>query len=218
MLRSKEPLDTLQDIKKMMEKSSRFISLSGWSGVGAGLCALIGAWFAYSAIHENDNLASASISESYTRNEGISMLDVIGNRLFIIAVLTFIAAFILAFLFTYIRSKKNNISLWGNTSRRLLINVSIPMAVGAIYLLKLIENGAYGLIAPGCLIFYGLALVNGSKYTLGEIRYLGYGQIILGILNCFAIGYGLYFWAIGFGVLHIVYGIIMWNKYERNLR
>jgi hypothetical protein len=71
------------------------------------------------------------------------------------------------------------------------------------------------LIAPGCLIFYGLALVNGSKYTLGEIRYLGYGQIILGILNCFAVGYGLYFWAMGFGVLHILYGIIMWQKYER---
>jgi hypothetical protein len=218
MLPSKEPLDTLQDIKKMMEKSSRFISLSGWSGVSAGLCALVGAWFAYRVIHVSEGDGSTRISGGHTRNEGVSMLDFMSNRLFIIAILTFVAAFILAFLFTYLRSRKNNISIWGNTSRRLIINVSIPMAVGGIYLLKLIENGAYGLIAPGCLIFYGLALVNGSKYTLGEIRYLGYGQIILGLLNCFAIGYGLYFWAIGFGVLHIIYGIIMWNKYERNLR
>jgi hypothetical protein len=218
MLQAQEPLDTLHDIKKMMEKSSRFISLSGWSGVAAGSCALVGAWFAYQVIHESNSSDLSRTNDAYGRNAGISMTDVIGNRLFTIAILTFVAALVLAFLFTYIRSKKNNISLWGNTSRRLLINVSIPMAVGGIFLLKLIESGAYGLIAPGCLIFYGLALVNGSKYTLGEIRYLGYGQIILGIINCFAIGYGLYFWAIGFGVLHIIYGIIMWNKYERNMQ
>ena len=96
-----------------------------------------------------------------------------------------------------------------------MLNVSIPMIAGGMYLLKLIENGAYGLIAPGCLIFYGLALVNASKYTLDEVRYLGYGQIILGVLNCWAPGYGLYFWAAGFGILHIIYGVLMWRKYEK---
>jgi len=93
--------------------------------------------------------------------------------------------------------------------------VGIPMVAGGLYILKLIEHGSFGLIAPGCLIFYGLALVNGSKYTLGEVRFLGYGQIILGIINLWYTGYGLYFWAAGFGVLHIVYGVIMWSKYER---
>lgn len=87
------------------------------------------------------------------------------------------------------------------------------MIVGGIFILKLLEFKTYGLIAPGCLIFYGLALVNASKYTLGEIRYLGYGQIILGLINLWAIGYGLYFWALGFGVLHIIYGAIMLRKY-----
>ena len=77
-------------------------------------------------------------------------------------------------------------------------------------------NGEFELVAPGCLIFYGLALVNGSKYTLGEIRYLGYGMLALGIMNLFYVAYGLYFWAMGFGILHIAYGITMWMKYERN--
>jgi hypothetical protein len=77
------------------------------------------------------------------------------------------------------------------------------------------QLGNFALIAPGCLIFYGLALVNAGKYTLGEIRLLGFGQIALGILNCWFLGYGLFFWAAGFGVLHIVYGILMWWKYER---
>jgi hypothetical protein len=216
MHETSEPLETLQDIRQMMEKSSRFISLSGWSGVAAGLCALIGAWNAYGVIHSSrgDQHVRTGGASSYDTGY-VSVKDLIDNKLFIIAILTFIAAFIFAFLFTYIRSKKKNVPIWGNTARRLLLNVSVPMFVGFIYLLKLIESGAYGLIAPGCLIFYGLALVNGSKYTLGEIRYLGYGQIVLGIINCFAIGFGLYFWAVGFGVLHILYGVIMWQRYER---
>jgi hypothetical protein len=115
-----------------------------------------------------------------------------------------------------LRSKKTNTPIWGKTAQRLLINVMIPMLVGGLFILKLVEAGNYGLIAPGCLIFYGLALVNASKFTLAEIRYLGYAQLILGVINLWFIGKGLYFWAAGYGVLHIVYGIVMCNKYERN--
>ena len=139
------------------------------------------------------------------------------NHLLIkIAAITFFAALLSAFFFTYLRSKKSNIPVWGSTSKRLLINVAIPMLAGAVYLYKQMQFGDYGLIAPGCLIFYGLALVNASKYTLGEVRYLGYSQLVLGIINCWFVGYGLYFWATGFGVLHIIYGSLMWYRYEKN--
>src|SRR5205085_10501373 len=124
-------------------------------------------------------------------------------------------AFVLAFIFTYMRSKKTNIPIWGSTARRLMINVMIPMIVGGIYLIKLVENRDYSLIAPGSLIFYGLALLNASKYTLPEIKYLGYGQILLGIINLWFIEAGIYFWALGFGALHIIYGTVMWWRYER---
>jgi hypothetical protein len=218
-----EPLNTLQDIKQMMERSSRFISLSGLSGVAAGCCALAGAWFAYGIIYPDNH----SLSAGHERYKGdyvtdvdsgnsISLSEFMGNRLFQIAIFTFIAAFVLAFLFTYLRSRKTHTPLWGNTARRLMINVSIPMVVGGIYMWKMVQEGIFGLIAPGCLIFYGLALVNASKYTLKEVRYLGYGQIILGLINLWFIGYGIHFWALGFGVLHIVYGIVMWWKYEKS--
>lgn len=212
-------LDTLKDIKKMMERSSRFISLSGLSGIAAGCCALVGAWFAYGIIHGSggkDAYNSLMVSDvALPIHVGTTLKDYMGNALFRIAFFTFISAFVLAFIFTYIRSKKNHTPIWTRTSKRLLINVCVPLAAGGFYLLKLVENGAYGLIAPGCLIFYGLALINGSKYTLGEIKYLGYGQVLLGVINLLFIGQGLYFWALGFGVLHIVYGAIMWWKYEK---
>ncbi|MDX2046047.1 MAG: hypothetical protein SFU87_04635 [Chitinophagaceae bacterium] len=207
-------LETLKDIRQMMERSSRFISLSGWSGIAAGICALIGAWFAYGVIRES-NSSSTYFEFRNENHELITIREFMGGSLFYIAVFTFIAAFFFAFIFTYLRSKKSNIPLWGTASRRLLINVAIPMVAGGIYLLRMIQAGQYGLIAPGCLIFYGLALVNASKYTLGEVRYLGYCQIILGIINAWYMGYGLYFWAMGFGVLHIVYGVLMWWRYER---
>jgi hypothetical protein len=209
-------LDTLRDIKQMMERSSRFISLSGFSGIAAGACALVGAWFANNVIEENRYSLTNIRSIAPGDDEKISISDWMGNQLVQIAIITFSAAFVLAFIFTYLRSKKTNIPIWGSTARRLMINVMIPMVAGGIYLIKLVERHAYGLIAPGCLIFYGLALLNASKYTLPEIKYLGYGQMLLGIISLWFIGSGIYFWALGFGLLHIIYGTVMWWKYERS--
>ncbi len=220
-------LDTLQDIKQMMERSSRFISLSGLSGIAAGTCALVGALFARDVIKNTEFNIELYDGKVVRGNDYRKLFDngvlnptikysALQEQLFFIAGFTLVAAFTLSFLFTYLRSKKTNTPIWGTTAKRLLINVSIPMAVGGIFLLKMLPYGTFGLIAPGCLIFYGLALVNASKYTLVEIKFLGYGQLLLGIINLWFVGKGLYFWAAGFGVLHIIYGIVMWYRYERN--
>ena len=213
-----EQLSAIKDIKQMMERSSRFISLSGWSGISAGICALVGAGFAYNVISMSRYAADNDLGEMqhpYLNNGSISVHELIGDKLIIIAALTFIGALVSAFFFTYSRSRKTNTPIWGTSAQRLLVNVSIPMMAGGAFLLKLIQHGSYSVIAPGCLLFYGLALLNGSKYTLGEIRYLGYCEIILGIVSCWFTGWGLYFWAVGFGVLHILYGAVMLNKYEK---
>jgi hypothetical protein len=203
------PLETLQDIKRIMERSSRFISLSGWSGISAGICALVGAWVAHSRI---ERFLHPAYGRNYYKSDSgiLLMYDLVQ-----IAAVTFMAAFVSAFIFTWSRSRRNGTPLWDPTVQRLAWNTILPMVVGGIVILRALSLGYYTLVAPGCLIFYGLALVNASKYTLGEIRYLGYGQLILGIINLWVVGSGLYFWAAGFGILHIVYGAIMWWKYER---
>lgn len=211
------PSDTLQDIKQMMERSSRFISLSGLSGIAAGICALIGAWFAYNELNARyvQRTEDDFFHVPHATIDVTSISGLIQDKLFIIAVITFTAALLSAFVFTYLRSKKNNIPLWGSTARRLLMNVAIPMLSGGVFLFAMLQYNVYVLIAPGCLLFYGLALVNASKYTLGEVRYLGYGLLLLAFLNIIFVGQGLIFWSLGFGVLHIIYGIVMWWKYER---
>ncbi len=207
-----QSLEDLQHIKKMMERSSRFISLSGLSGIAAGICALAGAWFASQKIN---CWVKGDCQLSHLIDGGGRELM---NELFWIATITFVAAFALAFLFTFLRSQKTGIPMWGGTTVRLLWNTAVPLMAGAIFLFRMLQVGQYDLIAPGCLIFYGLALINGSKYTLGEIKYLGYGILLLGIINSWYVGYGLQFWAMGFGVLHIIYGVVMWYKYERKAK
>jgi hypothetical protein len=118
-------------------------------------------------------------------------------------------------LFTWLRTRRDRLPIWDRTVQRLAWNTLMPMTVGGLLIIRAMDWGYYELVSPGCLIFYGLALVNASKYTLGEIRYLGYGQLALGIINLCSVGNGLYFWAAGFGILHILYGAIMWWKYER---
>lgn len=203
----------LKDIKQMMERSSRFISLSGLSGIAAGICALVGAWIANLLMNKQTVL---DLRESATLPDSIVHGDFLNSRLLQLAFVTFVAAFLLAFIFTYRRSKKTNVPIWGTTAKRLMISVSVPMIAGGIFLLALIKAGVYDFVAPGCLLFYGMGVLNASKFTFSETKYLGYGEIVLGLISLYFKGDGLYFWAAGFGMLHIIYGIFMWWKYERN--
>ena len=201
-----EGLRALHDIRRIMEQSSRFISLSGWSGVAAGICALAGAGFA------NSRIQQYYATEYGTKN---ACPGCVARQLLLLAVAVFISAFLLAVLFTWMRSRKNGIPLWGNSTKRLLWNTLLPLGAGALMVSRMAQQGYYGMVAPTCLVFYGLALVNGSKFTLGEVKYLGYIILATGLINLWMPGYGLYFWALGFGIFHIFYGLMMWWKYER---
>ncbi|MFN6946695.1 MAG: hypothetical protein ACK4ND_17235 [Cytophagaceae bacterium] len=198
-------INDLKEIRSMMEKSSRFISLSGLSGIFAGIFALLGAATAYWYL--DLNLTSPS---DYKLNPEEYYLF-----FFLDAFIVLSLAICSGIFFTIRQSKKKNQKIWDKTSYRLVINVLIPLAVGGFFCLGLLYHQLPGLIAPATLLFYGLALLNGSKYTLDDVRYLGYTQIGLGLVATFLPGHGLLFWAIGFGIMHIVYGTLMYFKYEK---
>lgn len=194
-------LKDIQDIKKMMDRSSQFISLSGLSGILAGIYALAGA-FAMKMI-TRENYRSVTLESREFKLSFVILLSVL-----LLSVGT-------AFIMSATKAKKHGESLWNSTSRRLAANFLIPLVTGGIFALLLIQAHHYGLIAPVTLIFYGLACVNASKYTLRDVRYLGITVIIIGLMATAAMGYGLEFWALGFGVCHILYGTIMYFKYDR---
>ena len=211
MSQEKDYLQDLAEIRSMMEKSSRFISLSGLSGVFAGIFALIGAGMAYFTIR---NFYFNLWMDSSKRVHGHYSIAELEINLLLIALSVLFVSLAVGYYFTARKAKKLGQKIWNKSSRQMLVNIGLPLIAGGIFCMALFYHGIFGLIAPSMLIFYGLALINGSKYTLDDIRYLGYLEIALGLISCFCVGYGLWFWAFGFGILHIAYGISMYFKYE----
>ena len=200
-MESKDYLKDISEIKNLMNKSSRFISLSGLSGILAGTYALIGAAVAYWLV----------TAHSY----GTLMLDGYIFRLVMLD-LALVALFsaVTGYFLSARKAKKSNTKMWDATSKRLVINFLIPLVAGGLYILIILSNGKYGQTGGLMLIFYGLALVNASKYSIGDIRYLGYIEIVLGLIATLLPGYGFWLWVLGFGIMHIIYGSIMHFKYD----
>ena len=214
---TEQSLETLQDIKRMMERSSRFISLSGLSGVSAGICAIIGAFIAHIWIGEYLTTSSDRISQAeFDAAAATGARNAFETKMLGLAVAVVVAALLTSTWFTWRKARKSQLPIWGHASKKLAINMAIPLAAGGFFALGLLQHGGWNFIAPACLVFYGLALVNASKYTLTDIRYLGFLEIALGCINMYFPHEGLYFWTTGFGLLHIIYGLIMWWKYERS--
>ncbi|MDY8138569.1 hypothetical protein [Aquimarina sp. 2201CG5-10] len=196
-------LKDITEIKDMMNKSSRFFSLSGLSGILAGIYALIGAAVAYYLV---------SISgRDYLILDG-KIFNYILLDLVIVAFLSVLTGIALSIR----KARKNNETLWNGTSRRLLAAFLVPLVTGGIYIIIKIFSNHYGLTGSLMLIFYGLALVNASKYTIGNVKYLGYIEIVLGLICAIYPGYGFWFWVLGFGVMHIVYGSLIYFNENSN--
>ncbi len=196
----------------MMESSSKFLSLSGLSGIFAGLTALVGSWFAYQEMINFNKLVPYYVLQGrYTEGETILSL-----RLAIIAGLILIVALSFGVLFTWLKARKQEKKLWTPLSFRLIVSLMVPLTFGGLFIIGLYYQDAYMLIPAFTLIIYGMALLNGSKYVHVDIKYLALCEMALGVYAIFNLGYGFVLWVIGFGVLHILYGTIMYFKYDRN--
>ena len=198
-------LNDLKDIKEMMSRSSRFISLSGGSGISVGLIALAGAWAAWQSVYKNLELTGYGKA---LMSDG-SLTQLLG-----IAAATLLVALVFGIYFTTRETKKRQQKIWDQQTRRLLVNLAIPLLAGGILCLTLLLEGFAGLMPGLTLIFYGLALVHTSKYTINELRSLGLLEIALGLIAVKFIALGLLFWALGFGILQIVYGIVVPKRYK----
>ncbi len=203
-----EYIRDLTEIRTMMERSTRFLSLAGWSGILAGVYALIGAWLAYDFIYPTGNTTGYSGFESRTAQTDDSVLFILAMAILILAIGT-------AIFLSYRKSVKKNEKLWNPSARRLVVNMAIPLFAGAVFILILYEKGLAGLIPSAMLLFYGMTLLVASKFTYEEMKYLGMIQIAIGLAAAQYPDFGLVFWAFGFGVMHIIYGIYLHVRYEK---
>jgi len=166
-------LEDLKAIREMMEKSSKYLSLSGMSGILAGFTAIAG-----------DALIVLTLSIGY----GI--------------------------YFSWKKARKSNQKLVNKTTLKMLYHLGLPLLTGGVFSLIFLLRGDVEMVASATLIFYGLALINVSKFTFPEVHYLGITEIVLGLLAAMFFYKGIFFWTIGFGFCHILYGFIMYRKYD----
>jgi hypothetical protein len=207
-----DQLAELKEIRNLMERSSRFLSLSGIAGIIVGIIAIAGVAAAYAFLGLGLNEPGY-----YNFSAAQNVEEVAAAQAFLFAdfVLVLILSLFTGVYFAVRNAKKHGLPVWDATASRLLLNMMIPLAAGGIYCLILWYHGLLALMAPATLIFYGLALINASKYAINEIRYLGIIIVAVGLMASFFIDYGLLFWAFGFGMLHMVYGIKIYFKHER---
>lgn len=212
MDKQQEQLDSIREIRSLMERSSRFSSLSGLAGVVVGVLAITGVIAAYLFLGISP---SQTAYYSFMSNEQGELNMNLVTYLAADFIFVLIASLIAGLYFSAKKAKQQNQPIWDTTARHLLINLTIPLLAGALYCLILLYHGHIALIAPASLIFYGLALLNASRYTINDIRSLGIIEIGIGLIASLFISYGLLLWALGFGLLHIVYGITIYLKYEK---
>ena len=205
------PEAALADIRGLMARSGKVLSLSGLSGVWAGGCALVAAALAYRAAGVMP-LSGVDYYVAYYRQTG----DLAGIEPYVLrtGVVTMVVALAGAIFFTLRRSRSSGRELWNASSRALLASLLAPLVAGGVLVLALWHHDVYGFSAAITLVCYGLALLAGGRYTVDEIRALGYCEVALGLAVAFFPGYGIDAWALGFGVLHVVYGLVMYRRYE----
>ncbi|MBW3519781.1 hypothetical protein [Flavobacterium sp. NKUCC04_CG] len=199
-------MDDLAHIREMMERSSRFISLSGLSGIVAGCLGLVGAFGAYLLMQRSGLDYFEKGVQTYSSSLTVELL--------ILAVSVLLLAVLFGIYFTVKKSRRLDLPIWTATTKKMIFSLGVPLVAGAVFCGAMLFQNHFDLIAPSLLIFYGLALINVEKYTYADVRFLGILELSLGLVALFNLGLGLVFWAIGFGVLHVLYGIILYKKYN----
>lgn len=208
LMKDNNYLEHLQGIKGILEERTKFKVLSGLSGVFAGIWALAGAYVADGIIYNTPEVIYTDVKEYDVYSPDL-------RSLLWVSFITLVGAVSTIIFFSYRNARRSNTRFWSPAAAKLVLHFSIPMVMGGIFVLALLYRSNFGLIAPSCLIFYGLAVVNASHYTYSDVRALGIALLITGSIALFFPGWGLYLWALGFGVLHIIYGAIMYFKYEK---
>ncbi|ALU27069.1 hypothetical protein HX045_13050 [Myroides odoratimimus] len=202
-------IEDLNQIKSIMERSTKFLSLSGWSGIWVGLCGLIAASVLYywqtSSTYSYENL---TLEDPYQTAYTAEML-------LVLAIATFVIAVVGGFFFTIRKTRKQGKSFLNQVTKRLLVRFSIPLIIAGILCLILHKYHLLQFALPTTLLFYGLALFSVQEDTVKEVKAIAALEIVLGLLAFYFLDYTLLLWAIGFGLVHLLYGIILWNKYDK---
>lgn len=205
MEKHEEQLAAIQEMRDMMDQATRFKSISGLSGILAGIFTFICTYTIYL-------VTGISPFES----EALDRMWLMSSQALILCFISLLIICIgIGFYLAMRNANQSGKSAWDNAAKRLAFSLAIPVFAGGIFSILLTRFGLIAIAAPATLLFYGMGLVSASKYTLDAVRTVGLLFVFLGLLATYFLTYGFLIWTLGFGLLHVIYGFIIYVKYER---
>ena len=181
-------MDNLRFIRETMERSTSFTAVSGVAGMIMGAVAMV-----------------AAVVASTRRTPEAWLLT------WLIAAL--VAG--LAALWAMIRkARASGVSLLSGPGSKFALFFTPPIVVGALLTAALVRVDLLSVLPGAWLLLYGTAVVSGGAFSVRIVPMMGVGFMLVGALALFAPpAWGDEFMAVGFGVLHIVFGLVIWRKH-----
>src|SRR5215203_2992709 len=181
-------IDNLKFIRETMERSTVFTSVPGYGGILMGATAAVAAYIAH--------------SQAYIRDWLLVWLMEAG------------LAFFIGLLAMWQKTKLTKTSLFSTPARKLLMNSLPPMLCGVFITLGLWRFGHFEAMIPVWILTYGAAVVCGGAFSVKAVPLMGWCFIALGAVAFFLpANTGNLMMGLSFGVLHIVFGLIIGRKF-----
>jgi len=181
-------MDNLRFIREAMELASSFTAVPGWGQVAIGVTALFAALVASQQKTFADWLAVWLV-------EAVVSLAVAGWTM-------------------YRKAHASDTPLLSQPGRKLIINLSPPMFVGALLTIVFYRAGLTGSLPGLWLLLYGTGVVTGGAFSVRPVPVMGLCFMFVGAgaLFCPA-AWGDAFMAAGFGLLHVIFGLHIARNY-----
>jgi hypothetical protein len=181
-------MDNLKFIRETMERSTAFTAVPGYGGAFMGLTAIAASVIANSQPLVNDWL-TVWFSEA-------------------------VLAFAIGLFAMWQKSKIAKIPLNSAPARKFAMSFLPPLICGVVLTFGLWRFGHFEAMIPAWLLLYGAAVICGGAFSVRIVPVMGWCFVALGaIAFLLPAGYGNLVMGFGFGVLHIIFGIIIARKF-----
>lgn len=202
-----DAVDHLDHIRSIMERSTTFMSLTGLSGVMAGIFGLLTtAVIAY-------GLGTAFFDDTakmHLANNAELRYMIVG-----VAAAALFVTLATAVTLTVRKARSKGLSVWDKVTQRFAVHLFLPLSAGGLFTIALALDGQLDFVCPAMLLFFGLSLLNASRFVQCDMFWLGTAEVALGLVASFVPTLGLILWGAGFGLATLIYGTLMYYKYER---
>jgi hypothetical protein len=171
-----------------MERSAAFTAVSGWGHVLLGFTAFLSAWL---AAHQSSSLGWLRVWLA----EGL-------------------LAVAIGLVSCTWKANRRGLPLFSGPARKVALSLAPPLVAGAFLTFLLFRGGLSSALPATWLLLYGAGIITGGAFSVAILPIMGLCFMLLGGLAVLApVAWGNWFLALGFGGLHVIFGILIARRH-----